>query len=596
MSRSTSTDSDSKVINNDYEQSSLVSCQEGDDDDEEEIDLNDYDDNDDDGIRRIYLRIKLGMIEINDVDQQYRPDVDIFFYYEATEEDKRQMGYSNKNTTNKKKNRGRYFHNAMKKDGEWPFWTPHFDFNSEVEEALITDESYWIMSNSDADADADADADDTTVFLFGRINMVPKLQNRINHTAFPYDRQILHVELLSNNCCFEHWNRDNDCPRELKLFYDQWHIQGELNSLADTWDLHCVRINIERSDSNNQINAYASLSSKANLFMYIQREPEYYTYNISLMLFFIVSLQNWIINFPFDESRFEFALNLVLTQIAFRFVISAIVPRTSYLMYLDKYMQIGFVLLVLRFIIDWGLILAFPIPSVAAGDDFRCGWSVADGKLFDLRSMPSICVGDFYTTLVLFGFWTLGSIFFLFPQNWRRGWSTVEDAVEEDKLLENTFYEKRRIEDNNTATDNQFCRRQLWSNRDQSIGRWLKENNTETKKKRKIPTLGFKESIKSTLYNNNCTTSIEKPFDIIECRDMFFEKKKKSFFSFKSNKKEGGIGRGCKELRGWTEPTTITTTTATATATATAARLPQNKTKKQKTKKKHARKPVEILA
>ena len=168
---------------------------------------------------------------------------------------------------------------------------------------------------------------------------------------------------------------DNDCPHKVKLFYDQQHIQGGLNSLADTWDLNRVRIKVKQSnlfDQNNSKGAL-SLSSKANLFMYIQREPEYYTYNISLMLFFIVLLNCWIVNFPFDESQFDFALNLVLTQIAFRFVILALVPRTSYLIYLDKYMQIGFIFLVVQFIVDWGQILIFSIPSVQAGDDFCCG-------------------------------------------------------------------------------------------------------------------------------------------------------------------------------------------------------------------------------
>jgi len=506
--------------------------------DEDEIDLN-YDDDDD--VRKIYIRIKLGMIDINDVDQQYRPDVDIFFYYAASEEDKKDLGH----TVKKKNKKIHYFQNLMKVDGEWPFWTPHFDFDSEVEVALVTDESYWLSHD-----------DDGKIYIFGRVNMVPKLQNRINHTAFPYDRQILFVELLSNNCLFERWNRDNDCPHELKLFYDQWHIQGELNSLADTWDLDRVRIKIEQSnpfDRNNSEGAL-SLSSKANLFMYIQREPEYYTYNISLMLFFIVLLNCWIVNFPFDESRFDFALNLVLTQIAFRFVISNIVPRTSYLMYLDKYMQIGFILLVVRFIVDWGQILIFTIPSVQAGDDFRCVWKI--NSEFSLVDQPSICKSDFYITLILMGLWTVASVCFLFPNNWRRRWSNVEDAVEEDRLLENTFYEKRRTtaKGSKDKNDDDFCRRQLFDNREKSIGRWLKDHDKNTSFMG-----GLKASVTSTLSNNNCDASIEKPFDILECRKMFFSKTKKSFFcSLFRCKKEDGMGRGCKELRGWTEPSAAT--------------------------------------
>merc|ERR1719162_294416 len=117
----------------------------------------------------------------------------------------------------------------------------------------------------------------------------------MNHTAFPYDRQILDVELLSNNCLFKNWEKNNDCPREIKLNVDKWHIQCELASLADAWDLNRIRLKIEDDE--------VELSSKASILLYIQREHEYYTFNISITLFLIIILQNWLPNFPYTSSR-----------------------------------------------------------------------------------------------------------------------------------------------------------------------------------------------------------------------------------------------------------------------------------------------------
>eukprot|EP00546_Thalassionema_frauenfeldii_P009130 CAMPEP_0178920628 /NCGR_PEP_ID=MMETSP0786-20121207/15107_1 /TAXON_ID=186022 /ORGANISM="Thalassionema frauenfeldii, Strain CCMP 1798" /LENGTH=282 /DNA_ID=CAMNT_0020594709 /DNA_START=76 /DNA_END=922 /DNA_ORIENTATION=- len=280
--------------------------------------------------REIHVRVKMGMVEMNDVHQHFCPDVDIFFYFKASPRDLRSIKENDKEGESYEDD-GCEFHSLRKTPfGIWPFWEPHFDFLSEVEPAFITD----ILIGS------------KETLSIGRKNILPKIQQRINHTSFPYDRQIIDVVLLSNNCIFKRWDIGNKCPNEQRLSYDEWHVQALLNSLADAWDLERIRIRVE-ADDKKEMN---SMNSKATIFLYVQREYQYYMTNICVMLSLIVMLQTWMPNFPYDESRFDFALQLVLTQIAFRFVTQKLIPSNSYQMYLDWFMLAGFLVLFLRFI------------------------------------------------------------------------------------------------------------------------------------------------------------------------------------------------------------------------------------------------------
>merc|ERR1711862_8257 len=105
------------------------------------------------------------------------------------------------------------------------------------------------------------------------------------------------------------------------------------------------------------------LSSKAIILLYIQREHEYYTFNISITIFLIIILQNWLPNFPYNSTRYNFALTLVLTLITFRFVTQSLIPLTSYLKYLEKYILVAFALLMFRFCTDYLLILMYNTPT-----------------------------------------------------------------------------------------------------------------------------------------------------------------------------------------------------------------------------------------
>ncbi len=316
-----------------------------------------------DGPDVVYVRFKVGMIAIDDAKQQIKPDVDIFVYWTPT--------YKVKNVDKGRKGR---FKNLIGK----PEWVPHFDFANECEEALVTDESYWY--------------DDHENLIFGRLNVIPHLQERFNYQSFPFDRLICDIQILCNNVIFKAWEA-KDFPVELSLRESTWLIQANLNGLADTFQLkHCFA-EIENDE--------CSSSSQVSIDMLLERRAGFYLRNFIFVYFLIILTQTTMLVFPFNQSRFEFALALSLTSVAFQFVTTTQVPKSAYLTSLDTYMILGFILVAFRFLGDILMQTLFELPT---GENTTCT---------KIDSQETVCDVDFVFTMALSGIWTLGSLAYM---------------------------------------------------------------------------------------------------------------------------------------------------------------------------------------
>jgi len=339
----------------------------------------------------VYIRVKLGIIEIDDVAQQYRPSVDVFFYFKAKD-----------NVEHQSLSVGKIrFENIRK-----PSWVPHFKFENGVDKMVVTDESYWI--------------DNDTGLIFGRKNMIPSLQQRFDHSAFPFDRHILDIRLHSSNCLLQRWeNIDRHCPIEVQLNDEKWQIQGELNALADSWKLK----NITMTISDNKDNLF----SIANLCISIERRSEYYLLSIGFVLFLINLLQACIFLYPYNEARFSFAMQLVLTTVVFKFVIQSTVPKTCYMMNFDRYMVFGMLVLTMRFVVDTYLQATFELP---VGDE---GYR---GKCYASTGRITVCDLDLWSTGILAAVWIVVSFFFFFlgPIFLRPSWKSMSSEKKKKRL------------------------------------------------------------------------------------------------------------------------------------------------------------------
>lgn len=339
----------------------------------------------------VHIRVKLGMVEIDDVNNNYRPDVDVFFYFKASSN----IRYKGS------RREGARFENIEK-----PSWVPNFDFENEVDEMLVIDECYWI--------------DNDAGLVFGRRNMVPHLQERFDHHAFPFDRQVLDVKLLSDNCLFQSWKKDDgQCPLELRLQDERWQIQGELNALADSWNLKKVTMTI-----NNDENA---LSSVAHLCTFLERRSKYYMLNIGLVLFLIILAQACMVIYPFNETRFTFTLQLLLVSVAFKFVTQSEIPKINYTMNLDRYIGLGMLVLFARLAVDTYLQATFEVPI--GEDGYRGKCDANDEEI-------TICMLDVWATIILTGIWLVVSFYFLIlgPCILRPRWKSLTLAGKKKRL------------------------------------------------------------------------------------------------------------------------------------------------------------------
>lgn len=314
----------------------------------------------------VHVRLKICMVDINDVSQQYRPDVNIYFYYLPKDPVDGDLS---------KKGKDRF----TKLDTH-PSWKPHFDFENEVNKAIVIDESYWI--------------DRHTGLIFGRIDLIPHIQGRFDHQPFPFDRQLLLVRLLSNNCLFKRWEKKHDdFPVELRLAEENWQFQCDLQTMRDTWHLHDATLDIK-------LNVEA-LSSNATISIFLQRESKYFVVNTGFIFFLIMISQACLVVFPYNQSRLDFIITLILTAVAFKFVVQYQIPNTHYLMSLDRYMVFGFCELGLRFFIDTCM-LGFLDKPVGRG-----------GYREECDSEQSICTIDKWATAVLSSIWLLVSFLYL---------------------------------------------------------------------------------------------------------------------------------------------------------------------------------------
>ena len=266
-------------------------------------------------------------------------------------------------------------------------WHPHFDFENEVAEHKVTDESYWF--------------DTETGMILGRLNILPRLQERFDHTAFPFDRQVLVMKLLSNNTTFAPWSlQSGEYPPELLLSKDDWQVQAELGALADTWDLHDIQSHI--------VNDHMAHSAMVVFNVSLQRASSFYVWNIGFVYFLIIAAQSCLFAFPYNESRFNFTMQLALTTVAFQFFSSSYVPKTTYLNTMSKYMLFGLILLGFRIIGDTVLQTFFDRELLVAQEGYRmCDYTNDEG-----------CIADAILTAGLTGVWFVVSFFYLCLGGW----------------------------------------------------------------------------------------------------------------------------------------------------------------------------------
>lgn len=77
------------------------------------------------------------------------------------------------------------------------------------------------------------------------------------------------------------------------------------------------------------------------------RRPGYFYWNVFLVMFFIsaLSFATFAVSPELPQNRLQLSFTLLLTSVAFKFVINQSLPKISYLTYMDKYVLLSLVIL-----------------------------------------------------------------------------------------------------------------------------------------------------------------------------------------------------------------------------------------------------------
>jgi hypothetical protein len=255
---------------------------------------------------------------------------------------------------------------------------------------------------------------------------------------FPFDRQLLHLRLqhrndeVSTNACFLPLKMDG---------YGSWC--SLLGALSSEWVLRKPFLRaIEDKDANN-----------VHYFIPVERKPSYFVTKIAVPIFFIVlSLSPaWAVDAAEFGTRLSVASTMLLTAVAFQYIVSAFLPKTGYMTLMDKYVLAAFVYQFLELAtMTVTYILISSVPSDSSIDGAG-----------SLMTAETIRFADRCSAVAFVGVWVLFHLVLVLARPWyRASWDRVfADWMHRHKEKEAGFYQYA-LNELPTVSTHEFDRRE----------------------------------------------------------------------------------------------------------------------------------------
>jgi len=208
---------------------------------------------------------------------------------------------------------------------------------------------------------------------------------------FPFDVQELSIIVSSERTSLE-LDLEADPDEQCGISTPPFEQQGE-------WDLFrhvdTEKMAIVQGYGGSSPKSYPTFSCICKA----SRRPDYFYWNIFIVLYFINSLSFTTFCVEPNKAQFRLALSftLVLTTIQFKFVINRCVPKVSYLTYLDKYVLGSLVMIISSCVWHSGIQQIMKnYPHLMAKE---LGWLTIDKKV----CMSLLCVYVLYHTVFILG-------------------------------------------------------------------------------------------------------------------------------------------------------------------------------------------------
>jgi hypothetical protein len=192
-------------------------------------------------------------------------------------------------------------------------WEPRIHFGN-----LISTNS-WSMKMSDS-------ADGEISFKF---NISATFTQQFHLEAFPFDTQVLSLQLTSSRWC-ENLEFEGSVTRRNVIQKDNF-------SQANEFDLDDVLM-CTATKSDRHLSTSGSQRPVYTMSCTLRRKPGFYVWNVYLPMSLICLMSLASCNVPRESvaDRLSLTLTLVLTAVAFKFQIGASLPQVTYLTRVDQ--------------------------------------------------------------------------------------------------------------------------------------------------------------------------------------------------------------------------------------------------------------------
>eukprot|EP01105_Mastigella_eilhardi_P013512 TRINITY_DN3081_c0_g1_i2.p1 TRINITY_DN3081_c0_g1~~TRINITY_DN3081_c0_g1_i2.p1 ORF type:complete len:310 (+),score=69.77 TRINITY_DN3081_c0_g1_i2:541-1470(+) len=218
---------------------------------------------------------------------------------------------------------------------------------------------------------------------------------------FPFDRQLLHVEICHRKTQSLHFINSLSSPPTMLSQQTQW----------------------ECKDPTIELFSKDKIYGTPGFFFVgkVQRKPAFYMWNVCFPLFLIVALSTLATVVPAEDisARLGLTLTLFLTATAFKIIITNYLPRTNYLTLLDIYAVVSFVLLALMGLEN---AIAYKLRDVPCSSSSSCG------RLLDIAVVE---VGG----LLFIALHAVGLVF-SYKDTFRVPWDKLDELQEGDSTVE----------------------------------------------------------------------------------------------------------------------------------------------------------------
>lgn len=221
----------------------------------------------------------------------------------------------------------------------------------------------------------DDDEDDPVPDAQLSIRMKGVFKTTMKLNEFPFDYQNLTIKIMS------------DWPRKVTEFCKDMSQKDSVRTDTFTgeqeWELqkHVSAHQVEEEKmTSGAVNSYPLY----NVVVNVKRKASYYMWNVALIMFLITPLAftSYAVSADAPEDRLSVTLTLLLTAVAFKFVVSQSLPNTSYQTLLDYYVLWCMMFLCL-------VVVQNAVASLFSSD-----------KVWEHFDLPSLCFLGGLTVLV----------------------------------------------------------------------------------------------------------------------------------------------------------------------------------------------------